>query len=79
MSRWVVGWGLGAVVVAVAAGLLIALILLCRRIVGQARDITEALDGAREKTDALFGLMDTNAALEGITRDLRAVRQGMKP
>ena len=76
MSRWVIGWGVGALVTGIAASLLVTIIALCRRIVGQAQDITRALDGARERTNVLFGLTDTNAALRSITDDLRAVREG---
>ena len=72
------GWGAGAGVVAIAASLLVAIIALCRRIVGQAEDITRALDGAREQTNVLFGLQDTNAAVGSITADLRAVREGLE-
>jgi Na+/H+-dicarboxylate symporter len=74
-GRWVLGWGAGAVVVVIAATLLLAIIALCRRIVSQAEDITRALDGARENTNVLFGVASTNATLERITRDLRAVRE----
>ena len=77
MNRWVIGWGIGALVVAIAASLLLAIIALCRRIVRQADDITRALDGARENTDALFELTRTNAAVGSIARDLRAVREGL--
>jgi hypothetical protein len=77
MNRWVIGWGIGALVVAIAASLLLAIIALCRRIVGQAEDITRALDGARENSNALFELTRTNAAVGSITRDLRAVREGL--
>ena len=78
MSRWVMGWSIGAAVVGIAASLLVTIIALCRRIVGQAEDITQALDGAREQTDVLFGLSATNAAVGSITRDLRAVREGLE-
>ena len=78
VSRWVIGWGAGAAVVAIAASLLVTIIALCRRIVGQAEDITEALDGARKQTDVLFGLMDTNAAVGSIAADLRTVREGLE-
>lgn len=77
VRRWILGWVLGTVVVAIAASLLVAIILLCRRIVGQAEDITRALDSAREHTTGLFGLTDTNAAIDSITTDLRAVREGL--
>ena len=76
LSRWVIGWGIGAAVVGIAASLLVAIIALCRRIVGQAEDIRQALDGARERTNALFGLASTNAAVGSIAADLRAVREG---
>lgn len=75
-QRWILGWVAGLLVVVIAAGLLLANILLARRIVAQARDITEALDNARRNTNGLFGLTDTNMALRSITRDLRAVREG---
>ena len=76
MQRWILGWVAGLLGVVIAAGLLVANILLARRIVAQARDITEALDDARRNTNGLFGLTDTNMALRSITRDLRAVREG---
>ncbi len=78
LSRWVIGWGIGAAVVGIAASLLVTIIALCRRIVGQAGDITEALDAAREQTNVLFGLAATNAAVGSITDDLRAVREGLE-
>ena len=76
MNRWLLGWSLGALVVVIAAGLLVTIIALCRRIVSQAQDITRALDGARDNTAALSAVTDANRALEQITRDLRAVREG---
>lgn len=78
MSRWVLGWSVGGVVVAIAASLLVTIIAFCRRIVGQAENITKALDGARERTNVLFGLSSTNAAVASITSDLRAVREGVE-
>ena len=74
-GAWVLGWGVGALVVVIAASLLVAIIALCRRIVGQAQDITRALDGARENTAGLFDLARTNDALGSITADLGAVRE----
>jgi hypothetical protein len=78
VSRWVIGWGIGALVVVVAASLLVTIIALCRRIVGEAEDITAALDSARERTDVLFALTRTNGAVAGITKDLAAVREGLE-
>jgi hypothetical protein len=78
VRRWQLGWGVGALVVTIAATLLVTIIALCRRIVSQAEDITRALDGAREKTNSLFAIADANRALGRITSDLRAVREGMQ-
>ena len=75
-SGWIIGWVLGVVVVLVAAGLLLAIIALGRRITRQAQDITKALDGARANTDALFDVSRTNLAIDRITRGLRGVRTG---
>ena len=75
---WVLGSTLAAAVVVVAALLLLAIISLGRRIVRQAGEIVEALDGAREHTNALFDVTKTNLALDHITRDLRAVREGLE-
>lgn len=75
-SWWFVGWAIGAAVVVVAAVLLLAIIALGRRIARQAGDITAALDGARDHTAPLFDVTRTNLAIDQITRDLRAVREG---
>ncbi len=72
---WVIGSGLGTVVVALVAALLIAIILLARRIVGQAGAIVQALDGAQANTAPLYDVAGTNHALVRIVRDLRTVRE----
>ena len=77
MNGWKVGWGISGLVVAIAASLLVTIIGLCRRIVGQAEDITRALDGARVQSDALFSLSSTNDAIGSIAADLRTVREGL--
>ena len=76
---WWIGWGVGLVVVVVAAGLLLTIIGLGRRVARQADEITAALDGARENTAPLFDVTRTNLAIDRITRDLRAVRTGRAP
>lgn len=75
-SRWTLGWVLGGAVVAVAAALLLTLIAFARRIVRQASEIEEAIDGARENTAALFDLSSVNLSLDQVARELRAVRKG---
>jgi hypothetical protein len=75
-TGWVIGWIIGVVVVLLAAGLLLAIIGLGRRITRQAHDITAALDGGRANTDALFDVTRTNLAIDRIARGLRRVRTG---
>lgn len=75
-AGWWIGWGVGLVVVLIAATLLLVIIALARRIAGQADEITKALDGARANTDAMYGLTDTNMALDRIARGLCAARGG---
>jgi hypothetical protein len=75
-SGWVIGWGVGAVVVIIATALLLAIIALGRRITSEAENITAALDGARANTEALFDVTRTNLAIDRITRGLRIVRAG---
>lgn len=75
---WVIGWMLGGAVVVIAATLLLAIIGLGRRIVGQATEIIAALDGTRANTDPLYDVTRTNLAIDRITRDLRTVREGLE-
>lgn len=75
-SGWYIGWVVGVAVVLVAAVLLLAIIALGRRIARQAQDITQALDGARANTDALYDVARTNHALDRTARGLRTVRTG---
>jgi len=72
---WYVGWAIGLVVVLLAAGLLLTIIALGRRITSQAVGITRALDGARANTDALWDVRRTNHAADRITRGLAAARE----
>jgi hypothetical protein len=74
-GAWTVGWAAGGGVVAIAAGLILSIIGLGRRITGQAGEIVEALDGAREHTAPLWELTATNATLERTASGLRAVRE----
>lgn len=74
-TGWYVGWAVGFVVVALAAGLLLAIIAVGRRITRQAGDITEALRGAKANTDPLWEVRATNHAIDRITRGLVAARE----
>lgn len=73
---WVVGWAAGAVVIAAAAMLIVTITSTARAIERQADDITQALDGARANTEALFAVKHTNHKLDRITRGLRALLGG---
>ncbi len=74
-TPWLLGWGLGGLVVAIAASLLLAIIALARKIVRQAGEIESALDGARENTTALFAVSQTNTTIERTTAHLRTLRE----
>lgn len=76
---WIFGWIGGALVVVIAAGLLLAIIALGRRIVRQADEITEALDGGRQHTNALWEVKKTNLALARVTRGLAEARRELAP
>lgn len=73
---WRLGWVVGGGAVVVAAGLLLGIIALARRIVGQAAEIEGAIDGARENTAPLFDLQGLNRTLERVAGGLRASREG---
>jgi hypothetical protein len=73
---WIVGWVGGVVVVALVAALVLTITALAHRITGQAEGITSALDGAREHTEPLFAVKQTNSAIDRITRGLRRIRTG---
>ena len=73
---WIVGWVGGVIVVALVAALVLAITALAQRITSQAEGITRALDGAREHTEPLFAVRETNMAVDRITRGLRRVRTG---
>jgi len=72
---WKLGWSLGAVVVVIAAGLLLTIIALARRIVRQAGEIEQAIEGARVNTAPLFEVAKADLALDRIVRELRATRE----
>ncbi len=74
--QWRVGWLAGASVVGVAAGLLVTLILLARRIAGQAGEISSGLQRTARATDGLWAVRRLNATLERI---LTAVSPGEPP
>lgn len=76
-SWWIVGWAVGGGVVLIAAVLLLTIIALGRKIVRQAGEITASLDGARENTDPLWEVKQTNLAIDRITKGLAAAREAL--
>jgi hypothetical protein len=72
---WIVGWTVGGLVVVIAAVLLLLIIGLGQRIVGQAKEITAALDRARQHTTPMFELTKTNLAVDRTTRGLARARE----
>ncbi len=73
--RWRLGWALGGAAVAAAAGLLVTIIALARRVTGQAADIEGAIEGARENTAPLFEIPAMNLTLDRVAAGLRGARQ----
>lgn len=74
---WYVGWVIAGVVVVIAGTLLLTIIFLGKRIVGQADDITAALDGTRANTDPLWGVKQININIDRINRGLAAARKAI--
>jgi hypothetical protein len=74
---WLIGWMIAVVVIVLAATLLLTIIGLGRRIVRQADDITEALDGARANTDPLWDVKRVNINIDRINRGLAAARRAL--
>ncbi len=60
---WVVGWIAGAGVVAVAAGLLVTITALARRVARQAGDIEAAIQASRDNVERLLDLPAVNASV----------------
>lgn len=74
-GTWKLGWALGGAVVLLAAGLLLTMIGLARRVAGQASEIEEAIDAARENTAPLFDISAINLSLDQIARRLHTMRE----
>jgi hypothetical protein len=71
-----VGWVVGAVVVALVAILLLTITGLARKIGGTAQDLVTDLDSIATKTGPLQNVGATNNAVRTITVCLRAARGG---
>ena len=74
-TGWWVGLALGIVVIAVAAAIVIAIVLLARRIATQARGAVEGVDTVRAQTDELSGIGRINDSGMRILHSARALRK----
>jgi hypothetical protein len=74
-TGWWVGLVLGIVVIAVAAVIVIAIVMLARRIAGQARGAVEGVEVVRAQTDELAGIARINDSGVRILHSARAVRK----
>ncbi|MDP8908595.1 MAG: hypothetical protein M3N47_05655 [Chloroflexota bacterium] len=74
-GSWKLGWTLGGAVVLVAAGLLLTIIALARRIARQAGEIEDAIEATRENTAPLFDTAAINLSLDQVVRRLQATRE----
>jgi hypothetical protein len=73
-SGWVAGYVVGIVVVLAVVALVVPILLLARKIGGQARAIDESLAESVRHTAALAGLRTTTEHAEVITAGLRRGR-----
>jgi hypothetical protein len=74
-GRWVTGLVLGVVVIAVAAVIVITIVLLARRIAGQAKVAEGAVEVVRKQTSDLEGIARINDSGVRILHAARALRK----
>lgn len=75
MSGWAIGFVIAAVVVVVVVVLLTLMIVSARNVAAKAEDILAALHEARDNTQPLWRVSDTNAAAQRITASAKGARQ----
>ena len=73
-SWWTVGWVVGAVVILLVAGLLLAITALARKVDGVAEHLVNDLNSIAQKTRPLQDVGATTVAVRTIARCLRAAR-----
>jgi threonine/homoserine/homoserine lactone efflux protein len=74
-TGWWIGLVLGIVVIAVAAVIVIAIVMLARRIAAQARGAVEGVEVVRAQTDELAGVARINDSGVRILHSARALRK----
>lgn len=74
-TGWYVGLGLGLVVIAVAALIVIEIVRLAQKIAKQADTSVQGVDLVRQQTDALSGISRINDSGVRILHSARALRK----
>jgi len=74
-TGWWIGLVLGIVVIAVAAVIVIAIVMLARRIAGQARGAVDGVEVVQAQTDELAGIGRINDSGVRILHSARALRK----
>jgi hypothetical protein len=74
-TGWIIGLVLGVVVVVVAAAIVITILMLARRIAGQARTAVQGVEKVREQTTELDGVGRINDSGVRILHSARALRK----
>ena len=74
-TGWWSGLVLGIVVIAVAAVIVITIVMLARRIAGQAREAVDGVEVVRAQTDELAGIGRINDSGVRILHSARALRK----
>ena len=74
-AEWVVGLAIGIVVIAVAAGILITIVALAKRIAEQAKTAEEAVEVVRSQTAELGGVARINDSGARVLHAARALRK----
>jgi uncharacterized membrane protein len=74
-AQWLLGIGLGAAVVLVAAAIVIAIVLLAMRIARQAATAEQAVEVLRQQTEELPGIGRINDSGVRILHAARALRK----
>lgn len=74
MSGWVIGFAVGTAVVLVVVVLLLLMIVGARRAAEKAEDILLALREARDNTQGLWAVADTNATATRIVEAATSAR-----
>lgn len=74
-TAWQIGLVVGIVVIAVAAAIVITIVLLAKRIAGQAKMAEQAVEIVRQQTAELGGIARINDSGVRILHSARALRK----